>query len=136
MEWNVYYHNFNKRTIERWNIFNHGRFAEDVNKLLKEDVTKEELAEKLKGKLFYYFGHKAEYEVVITSWVPHIDKQELDRLNAEYEEHYKKWGKYPYRIYVNPDVGEKVDIYSQVWNNKDIFVDYVWSYKEKENEGI
>ena len=133
MEWNVYYHDFNKQTIEKWNIFNHGRFAEDVKKLLKEGVAKEEFAEKLKGKLFYYFGCKAEYEIVITSWVPHIDRKEFYRINAEYDEYYKKWGEFPYRMYINPDVGEKVDIYSQVELNWDIFVNYVWSYKEKEN---
>lgn len=134
MEYYVYYHDFNKRTIEKWNIFNHGRFTEDVKKLLKEDITKEEFAEKLKHKMRYYFWCKAEYEVVVTSWVPHIDKKELDRLNTECEEHYKKWGKYPYRIYVNPDVGEKVDIYSQVELNWNIFIDYVWSNKENNND--
>ena len=129
MEWNVYYHDFNKRTIEKWNIFNHGRFTEDVKKLLKGDLTKEEFAERLRGKLFYYFGCKCEYEVIITSWPCHIDKKEFDHLNYEYEDYNTKYGHYPLRINVAPEVAEKVDIYSQVWNNKNIFVDYVWGYK-------
>ena len=103
-----------------------------MKKLLKEDITKEEFAEKLQRIVRYYYWCKAEWEVVITSWAPHIDKKELDRLNTEYEEHYKKWGKYPYSLCVELDVGKKVDIYSQVELNWDLFVDYIWGYKEKE----
>ena len=132
VEWNVYYHDFNKKTIKKWNIFNHSRFTEDVKGLLKEYVTKEEFTEKLKRKLFYYFGCKCEYEIIITNWPCHIDKKELDRLNYEYEDYNAKCGRYPLRINVVPDVGEKVDIYSQVMMNFDVFVDYVWGYKEKE----
>lgn len=131
MEWNVYYHDFNRRTIEKWNIFKHGRFAEDVKKNLKKCETKEEFTEMLRRNLFYYFGCKAEYEVVITSWVPHITTSELNRLNTEYEKTLKEYGREPYRLYINPDVGEKVDIYSQVVLNWNVFVDYVWSHKEK-----
>ena len=131
MEWNVYRHDFNKKTIEKWNIFNHGRFAEDVKKLLEEDVTKEEFAEDLKHKMRYYFWSKCEMETIITSWPCHIDKKELDRLSFEYEDYNQKYGHYPYKINVAPDVGKKVDVFDQVTMNWGIFVDYVWSYKEE-----
>lgn len=132
MKWNVYYNNVNKRTIEKWNIFNHGRFAEDVEKLLEEDVTKEEFAKELKHKLRYYFWSKCEYETIITSWPCYIDQTELNRLNADYEESAAKYGHYPYRLSVDLEVGEKIDVADQVAMNWNIFVDYVWSYKEKE----
>lgn len=130
LEYYVYYHNFNGRSIEKFNIFDHGRFFEDVKKDLKKYADKEEFSERLRGHLFYYFGSKCEWEVVITSWVPHITMSELDRLNEEREKTLKKYNREPYRLYVNPDVGEKQDVYEQVMLNWDLFVDYVWSHKK------
>ena len=129
LEWNVYSHDFNKRKIETYNIFEHGRFLEDVKKNLKKCETKEEFAELLRRDLFYYFGSKCEWEVVITSWVPHITIKELDRINVEREKTLKEYNREPYRLYVNPDVGEKVDVYSQVLMNFSHVIDYLWSHK-------
>ncbi len=129
LRWFVYHHDFNGKEIKPFNIFNHGRFREDVEKNLKKCESKEEFAKKLKSSLMYYFWSKAEYEIVITSWAPHITMSELDRLNAEREETKEKYNREPYRLYVNPDVGEKIDVHDQVMLNWDIFVDYCWSYK-------
>lgn len=137
LEWNVYTHDFNSREIKTFNIFNHGRFLEDVKKDLKKYETKEEFTERLRGHLFYYYGSKCEWEVVVTSWVPHITMSELDRINTEREETLKKYNREPYRLYVNPDVGKKIDVYGQVRLNWDIFVDYVWSHKRSnKNESV
>lgn len=129
LKWNVYYHAFNDKEIKTFNIFNHGRFREDVEKHLKKYKDKDEFAEKLKSSLMYYFWSKAEWEVVITSWVPHITMSELDRLNAEREKNIKEYNREPYSLYVNPDVGEKIDVYEQVMNNWNVFLDYVWNSK-------
>ena len=56
---------------------------------------------------------------------------ELDRINTEYEEYNNKWNHYPYKINVSPDVGKKIDIYSQVMMNWEQFVEYVWNNKDK-----
>lgn len=130
LEYYVYYHNFNGKSIEKFNIFEHGRFFEDVKKDLKKCKTKEEFAEKLRGHLFYYYCSKCEWEVVIVPWVPHITISELNRLNAEREKTLKEHNREPYSLYVNPDVGEKVDVYEQVMMNYDIIVDYVWAHKK------
>ena len=129
MVWNVYREDFNHGAIVKYNIFDHSGFAQDVNNLLKEDITKDEFAEQLKRSLRYYFWGKSEYEVVITSWPVYINRAELDRLNTEYEEYNNKWGHYPYNINIVPNVGEKIDIYSQVMMNFDIFVDMIWREK-------
>ena len=129
MIWNVYCENFNNSSIIKYNIFNHEGFAQDVDKLLKEDTTKDEFTEQLKRSLRYYFWGKSQYEVVITSWPVYINRAELDRLNTEYEEYNNKWGHYPYDINIVPDVGEKIDIYNQVMMNFDIFVDMIWREK-------
>lgn len=105
MEWNVFYHDINKRQIRTWNIFNHDRFRRDVEKHLKECTSKEEFAEKLRSELFYNFWCKAEYEVLISPWVGGSRCEEI-----------------------------KVDIFSQVMLNKNVFVDYCWSFKEVNEE--
>ena len=47
MKWNVLYHNYNSHTIEEYNIFKHSSFAKDVDKLLKENLSKQEFADRL-----------------------------------------------------------------------------------------
>lgn len=131
MKWNVLCHNINSHKIEEYNIFKHSSFAKDIAELSNQDLTKEDYAEKLKRILQYYFWSKAEHEVVITSWPPYVDGEELSRINKEYEEYNEKWGHYPYKIDICPDVGRKIDIYTQVMLNFDVFCDYVWNYKEE-----
>ena len=129
LKWYVYYHDFNGKKIKKFNIFNHCGFRNDVETYLKKYKDKDEFAEHLRRSLFYYYGSKSEWEIVITSWVPHITTSELDRLNAEREETLKKYGREPYSLYVNPDVAIKIDVYNQVMNNWEIFLDYVWNSK-------
>lgn len=127
MWWNVFREDINSREIEVFNIFCHGSFSEDVTKLKKKKLSREEFAKELKSISMYYFWCKSEHEVVITSWPPYIDSKELDRLNTEYEEHNQKWGRYPYRMDVRLDVGKKIDIYQQLSLNWENFVDYVYN---------
>ena len=105
MEWNVFYHDINHRQIQIWNIFEHGRFRSNVEKHLKECKSKEEFAEKLRSELLYNFWCKSEYEVLISPWVGVNRCEEI-----------------------------KVDIFSQVMLNKNVFVDYCWSFKEVSEE--
>lgn len=129
----MYYHNFNGKSIEKFNIFDHGRFFEDVKKDLKKCKTKEEFAEKIKSHLMYYFWSKCEYEVVISSFPVHIKKEEFNRLTEEFKADTEKYGHEPYGMWVCPDVGSKIDIYNQVMLNFEVFVDYVWSHKRSKN---
>lgn len=129
MVWNVYCEDFNRRAIVKYNIFDHGGFAQDVKNMFKIDVSKDIFAEQLRRLLMYWFWGKTEYEVVISSWPVYIDKAELDRLNTEYEEYNNKWDHYPYKINVVPEVGKKVSVYDQVMMNWEQFVEYVWSNK-------
>ena len=43
--------------------------------------------------------------------------------------HKDKYGTDYVRINVSPDTGIKIDIYEQVMNNWDLFLDYVWNSK-------
>lgn len=126
--WNVY--RYNSKEIEIFNIFDHKRFLNDVKTDLKKCDTKEVFVEKLKKHLMYYFWSKCEYEVVVTPWAPSIDQKELDRLNDENDKFYNVYNYYPRVCFVNPTISKKIDIYSQVMLNYDVFADYVWSHKK------
>lgn len=101
MKWNVFYHDINAQKITTINIFDHYSFNKDVQRNLKQIKDKDEFAEKLRRDLFYYFGSKCEYEVLISPWCGGRGNEDI-----------------------------KVDIYTQVMNNWNIFLDYVWNYKE------
>lgn len=131
LKWNVFRYDINKNEIVTFNIFDHWRFEEDVQKSLKKFKDKDEFAEQLRRDLRYYFWSKCEYEVIISSFPVYITMNELDRLNSERVEHKEKWGKDYFRISVCPDAGSKIDIYEQVMNNWDIFLDYVWNSKKR-----
>ena len=131
LEWNVFRHDVNKKEIVTFNIFNHWKFSEDVQKSLKKFKDKDEFAKQLRRDLMYYFWSKYEYEVVVTTFPPYITMDELDNLNKEREEHREKYGRDYVLIDVNPDTGVKIDIYNQVMNNWDIFLDYVWNSKQR-----
>lgn len=123
LTWYVYRHNINKNQIYKYNIFDHGRFSEEVYELLnKHEMTYEEFSEKLRCSLMYYFWCKAEHEIVITSFPPYIDKKEFNRLSSE-----------EFRVCsdVRLRCGEKIDIYEQIRMNWDVFVDYVWNSKKR-----
>lgn len=103
MKWNVYIYNINRRKIETWNVFDHGRFVADVKKHLKECETKEKFAIELQCELHYYYWAKAEWEIIITSWVGGDRKKDAT----------------------------KIDVYSQVMMNWDLFLNYIWENKEE-----
>lgn len=78
IEWYVYYHDSNTQKIIKWNVFNHGSFKNEVDKLLKDKVTKEDLIDKLKRQLMYYFWSKCEYEIILSPWTGRADDIKID----------------------------------------------------------
>jgi hypothetical protein len=100
--WNVIYHNINGQRIETFNVFKHGGFIADIEKDLKRCSSKEEFAEPLRRSLFYYFGSKTEWEIIISPWVGSSEPCDI-----------------------------KIDVFDQVMMNFDIFVDYVWDNRKE-----
>lgn len=105
MKWNVYYHDVNSQEIKIFNIFNHSSFSQDVEKYLKMHKDKDEFAKKLKSSLMYYFWSRSEYEIIISPWCGGRNTKDI-----------------------------KIDVYDQVINNWDIFVDYVFNNKNIKNK--
>lgn len=104
--WNVIYHDINRERIETFNVFQHGKFVEDVEKESKKCKTKEEFADVLRRNLRYYFGSKAEWEVIVSPWCGGRGHEDI-----------------------------KIDVYWQIMNNWEIFLDYVWNAKSKRQRG-
>ena len=137
MEWNVFVEDWNRKEIKTFNIFQHGRFLEDVKKALKKLDNKEEFAEEIKKSLAWCYWSKCEWETVITSFPARITKEELHRLNKEFKSDTEKYGHEPHSMYISQTVRKKVDVYEQVRLNWGIFIDYLWSHKkEKKNESV
>ena len=135
MVWNVYYENFNSREIQPFNVFDHYSFSEDVKKIYKKYKDDfDTFSKEIKSSLMYYFWSKAEWEVVITSWPPHVTVEEIERLNREIEYEKTKYGRIPYVIDVRPDVRKKVDVYNQLALNWDLFVEYIWKRRKELKE--
>lgn len=92
----------NSRSIETFNIFEHGSFREYVKKAARKVQSKEEFAMQLRREVMYYFWSKCEWEVLISPWVGGNDDEEI-----------------------------KVDVAWQIMNNWDVFVDYTWNNRKK-----
>ena len=108
LDWKVIYYDINGRKIDTYNVFKHSSFASEVEMELNKCETKEEFAEKLRKSLQYYFWTKCEWEILISPWAGG-----------------------------RADEAIKVDVYWQVRNNWQLFLDYVWSAKtngKKQNE--
>lgn len=81
IEWYVYYHDSNAQKIIKWNVFNHGSFKKEVDKILQEKLNKEDFAEKLKREVMYYFWSKCEYEIILSPWTGRADDIKIDVYN-------------------------------------------------------
>lgn len=103
LQWWVYYGDFNSGDIERYNVFAHGGFWDELTKGAKMYRNDQKgFAAMVYSTLQYYFWSKCEYEVVIS----HFPSAE--------------WHK-----------DRKVDIFEQVLMNWDRFIEYVWENRGK-----
>lgn len=104
LSWTVYVDPINsKHGIGKYNIFCHAGFFEDCKKNYKKNRdNKEAFFERLSADLFYWFGGKCEWEIVIQPL--------FCRCESE---------------------GIKVDVKQQVRLNWEQFCGYVWANKEE-----
>lgn len=130
LEYYVYNEDVNNKEIIKYNIFKNSRFIEglaEVYNQFVEDKDLDKFKEKVKNQLLYSYWGRCEYEVVITSWPPHVDVEEIDRIKNEIDEHNSKYSWRQVRASVNLSVAEKISIYDQIMLNFDIFFNYILS---------
>ena len=129
LEYNVYNENINSREIEIYNVFRNSNFYEGICKAIKQYKKDQDLnnfKEEVRHQLMYSYWSKAEYEVVITSWPPYMDVENIDKLKQEVEEHNSKYSeRKQLRVNVPLTISEKIDISDQVMLNFDIFFKYI-----------
>lgn len=101
----------------------------DINKFQKYMLDFED--KKLRNICQYHFWAKCEYEIVLTTWTPSIEREELLRLVNEDKEHIEKWGSPAYRYTSNLSACEKIDVFDQLQLNWQLFKQYVFE-NEKE----
>lgn len=67
LEWNVFIYGINKRQMQIFNVFEHGRYRQEIVELLnhKDDYTQEGFKEKVKSLTMYYYWYKCEWEILI-----------------------------------------------------------------------
>lgn len=99
LEWNVFVYDINKRQMKVFNVFNHGRYRQEIIELLnnKADYTLEEFREKVKSSTMYYYWCKCEWEILIAPWIGDFDKKSV-----------------------------KIDVYMQLKMNWDHYIKYLW----------
>ncbi len=100
LEWNVIVHDINQDKIKVYNVFDHGGFRHDIAKYVKQRKLRGEFADLVKQSLMYYFWSKCEWEILIKPWCGSCN-----------------------------DIEKKIDVYWQVMNNWDRFIEYVWNNK-------
>ena len=100
LEWFVWQYDINSKEIKTWNIFNHARFNDGIQRALVDyRDNKTDFTEALKSNLIYCFWCKSEYEILLSPWV-------------------------------GTGQIRKIDIYQQVMLNWEAFVEYVWGHRE------
>lgn len=99
LEWNVFIYDINERHIELFNVFNHGRYRQEIIKLLNHrcDFTLKEFTEKVKSSTMYYYWCKCEWEILIAPLIGDFDKESV-----------------------------KIDVYMQLEMNWDHYIKYLW----------
>lgn len=139
MEWNVFCYNINKGKIETFNIFDHWKITEDVQKSLKKFKDKNEFKKEIESYLMYYFWSKSQYELIIEITesnriflIPWCGCREPEKAKIDVTDDASfDWRRFAEKhidkqVYKNK---KKIDVYDQVMFNFEAFVDYVWSNK-------
>lgn len=144
LQWNVYRGDCNSGEIIVYNIFNHWSFYEACVKAKKKyNEDREGFEKEIRSCLMYYFWSKCEHEVVLEHWPSGemyglrktFTKKEMccdlkypeDKLFCDSER--------AYEVHVFPEKNrykkKKIDIYDQVMNNWDVFIDYLWNNRKE-----
>ena len=130
LEWYVFNHDHNSHQIVPVNVFHHSLYFMEGLIEAKKKYGKDfkQFSTRVRDILRYSYWSKCEYETVITSLLPYIDKKEFLRIKEEYDKRISE-GKEFYREDVHLTVGYKIDVYTQVMMNWDKFIEYVWNNK-------
>jgi hypothetical protein len=126
LSWKVLREDFNKGTIEYYDIFKGGHWQEIIESLMHSCKSKEEFSAELRKKLMYQYWSRSEYEVVVTSWPPYIKVENIEEMKSEVEKHNSECNWEQVRISPTLTVAKKIDVFEQLNMNWEQFINYVW----------
>lgn len=154
LEYFVYNEDINRRQIIKYDVFKHIHFVRELSKMFK-DIEKERARYRKENNLTglatpkearaydkymnhfedtlldnicqYHFWGRCEYETVVTSWTPSIDRKDVYKLVEEDKQYIAKWGKPAYRYTPKLSIAKKIDIYQQLKLNWEVFKYFVFS---------
>lgn len=133
--WKVYIDDFNTREIKKHNVFDHGGFMKDLINIYNQYYDDfDRFSTAVRHSLMYHYWSKSEWEVIITSWPPYVNGNEVDRLTEEKTKRIVKYGNFV-RESVNLDVEKKIDVYNQILMNWDHFINYLWNNRNLIKKG-
>lgn len=139
LTWKVKNYLINENKIWDYDVL---KYREDqIKKLKKKCVSKEEFAKELLKELFWQYWGRCEYEVIIEiddnnriwlkPWVGCIDPESV-KIDVTDEESFdwegfaeKHIGEQIYQSYA------KIDVWNQLEFRWTEFIDYVWNYRHK-----
>ena len=148
--WNVYIGNFNSGQIEKYNIFDNWSFyyaCVKAKKKYKDD--KDGFAKEVRGWLSYLFWAKCEWEIILDHWPDgefydlrnNVTRRQLCKM---YMDAGLNTDSYCFTdimmdkevtIHVYPAHNrfhdKKIDVYDQVINNWDVFIEYLWEHRKE-----
>lgn len=127
MTYYVYWNAGNQ--LQAYNVLNQG-FLTELKARVTEEMTLSEFSTTVERLLVYYYAHRAEYEIILTSWPPACKVVEINRLSQEIKSHQRKGRSDPIRVTPNLEKALKVSIYDQVKLNWEIFIKYLWEATE------
>lgn len=132
LEWNVYLIDSNTDEATIYNVFNSYNFNWGLKQVKKEfrkkklnelNLNKKDYAwfsEEIRKKALYSFWSKSEYEVIISSKLPTIPIEEVNRIKNINLDDYKS-----NKIPLHSLLGTTIDVYSQLRLNWDPFIKYI-----------
>lgn len=141
MKWMAYYYSINRDEIKEFNIFDHRRFREDVQKLAKKRIKKEDFKEKLRRELLYYFWSKCEWELVIEVTEdnhiflkPWCGCREPDKVRVDVtNDNSFDWNGFAEK-HISQQIFNneaKIDVYNQIQYVWEDFAEYVWKNRKE-----
>ena len=96
---------FNEKTLKKCSF--EDKFKQDV------------FAVQFRNWLMSYFWSRCEYEIVLTSWPPYITAEQYKEIKESTEE-------VKYRKTIDLESAKKIDVFAQIVNNWEPFINYVW----------
>lgn len=126
LSWKVICENPNTQKIEYYDIFKSKLWVGVARELKEKYPIFQEWSDKFRTKLMSQYWARCEYEIVVTSWPPYLNVEDIDKLKQEVEDKEKQYSTKPYRVNINPTVARKLDVFEQIDANWGVFSQYVW----------